>query len=46
MCWSRARTNEEQVVGGDLIKARGGRVALFPLLEGRSSTKIVERMKS
>ncbi|WJR81414.1 D-glycero-beta-D-manno-heptose-7-phosphate kinase [Bradyrhizobium sp. NP1] len=37
---------EEQVVGGDLVKARGGRIALFPLIEGRSSTKIVERMKS
>jgi D-beta-D-heptose 7-phosphate kinase / D-beta-D-heptose 1-phosphate adenosyltransferase len=37
---------EEQVVGGDLVKSRGGRVALFPLVEGRSSTKIVERMRS
>jgi D-beta-D-heptose 7-phosphate kinase / D-beta-D-heptose 1-phosphate adenosyltransferase len=37
---------EDQVVGGDVIKARGGRVALFPLVEGRSSTKIVERMRS
>jgi D-beta-D-heptose 7-phosphate kinase/D-beta-D-heptose 1-phosphate adenosyltransferase len=37
---------EDQVVGGDLVKARGGRVALFPLVEGRSSTKIVERMRS
>jgi D-beta-D-heptose 7-phosphate kinase/D-beta-D-heptose 1-phosphate adenosyltransferase len=37
---------EEQVIGGDLVKARGGRVALFPLLAGRSSTKIVEQMRS
>lgn len=37
---------EDQVVGGDVIKARGGRVALFPVVEGRSSTKIVERMRS
>jgi D-beta-D-heptose 7-phosphate kinase/D-beta-D-heptose 1-phosphate adenosyltransferase len=37
---------EDEVVGGDLVKARGGRVALFPLVEGRSSTKIVERMRS
>jgi D-beta-D-heptose 7-phosphate kinase / D-beta-D-heptose 1-phosphate adenosyltransferase len=37
---------EDQVVGGDLVKARGGRVALFPVVEGRSSTKIVERMRS
>jgi D-beta-D-heptose 7-phosphate kinase / D-beta-D-heptose 1-phosphate adenosyltransferase len=38
--------SEDQVVGGDLVKARGGRIALFPLMEGRSSTKIVERMRS
>jgi D-beta-D-heptose 7-phosphate kinase/D-beta-D-heptose 1-phosphate adenosyltransferase len=38
--------SEEQVVGGDLVKDKGGRVALFPLIEGRSSTKIVERMRS
>jgi D-beta-D-heptose 7-phosphate kinase/D-beta-D-heptose 1-phosphate adenosyltransferase len=38
--------SEDQVVGGDLVKGRGGRVALFPLIEGRSSTKIVERMRS
>jgi D-beta-D-heptose 7-phosphate kinase/D-beta-D-heptose 1-phosphate adenosyltransferase len=37
---------EDQVVGSDLVKARGGRVALFPLVDGRSSTKIVERMRS
>ena len=38
--------SEDQVVGGDLVKSRGGRIALFPLIEGRSSTKIVERMRS
>jgi D-beta-D-heptose 7-phosphate kinase/D-beta-D-heptose 1-phosphate adenosyltransferase len=37
---------EDQVVGGELVKARGGRIALFPLIEGRSSSKIVERMRS
>lgn len=37
---------EEQVVGGDLVKARGGRIALFPLVGGHSSTKIVERLRS
>jgi len=37
---------EDQVIGGDLVKSRGGRVALFPLVEGRSSTRIVERMRS
>ncbi len=38
--------SEEQVVGGDLVKSRGGRVELIALVEGRSSTKIVERMRS
>jgi D-beta-D-heptose 7-phosphate kinase / D-beta-D-heptose 1-phosphate adenosyltransferase len=38
--------NEEQVVGADFVKSRGGRVALFPLVEGRSSTMIVERLRS
>jgi D-beta-D-heptose 7-phosphate kinase/D-beta-D-heptose 1-phosphate adenosyltransferase len=37
---------EDQVIGGDVVKSRGGRVALFPLVEGRSSSKIVERMQS
>jgi D-beta-D-heptose 7-phosphate kinase/D-beta-D-heptose 1-phosphate adenosyltransferase len=36
---------EDEVVGGDLVKSRGGRVALVPLVAGRSSTKIVERMR-
>jgi D-beta-D-heptose 7-phosphate kinase/D-beta-D-heptose 1-phosphate adenosyltransferase len=37
--------NEDQVVGGDLVKARGGRVVLVPIVAGRSSTKIVERIQ-
>jgi D-beta-D-heptose 7-phosphate kinase / D-beta-D-heptose 1-phosphate adenosyltransferase len=37
---------ENQVVGGDLVKSRGGRVALVPLVADRSSTRIVEKMKS
>jgi len=36
---------EEQVVGGELVKSRGGRVVLVPLVADRSSTKIVERMR-
>jgi D-beta-D-heptose 7-phosphate kinase/D-beta-D-heptose 1-phosphate adenosyltransferase len=36
--------NEDQVVG-DLVKARGGRVVLVPIVAGRSSTKIVERIQ-
>jgi rfaE bifunctional protein nucleotidyltransferase chain/domain len=37
--------SEEQVVGGDVVKARGGR-SLFPLMAGGSSTKIAARMRS
>ena len=37
---------ESEVVGGDLVKSRGGRVALVPLVANRSSTRIVEKMKS
>lgn len=37
---------EDQVVGGDLVKTRGGRVVLIPLVANRSSTRIVKRMKA
>ena len=37
---------EGQVVGGDLVKTRGGRVVLIPLIADRSSTRIVKRMKT
>jgi D-beta-D-heptose 7-phosphate kinase/D-beta-D-heptose 1-phosphate adenosyltransferase len=37
---------EDQVVGGDLVKSRGGRVVLIPLVVGRSSTRIIESMQS
>jgi D-beta-D-heptose 7-phosphate kinase / D-beta-D-heptose 1-phosphate adenosyltransferase len=37
---------EDQVVGGDLVKSRGGRVVIIPLVIDRSSTKIIERMQS
>lgn len=36
----------EQVVGHDLLAAWGGKVALAPLLEGMSTTGIVERVKN
>ncbi len=34
---------ESQVVGGDLVKSWGGYVAIIPLVEGRSTTKILEK---
>lgn len=37
---------EEEVVGGDLVKASGGRVELIPLLPGHSTTGTVERLRT
>lgn len=34
---------ESQVVGGDLVRSWGGRVAIIALVEGRSTTKILEK---
>jgi D-beta-D-heptose 7-phosphate kinase/D-beta-D-heptose 1-phosphate adenosyltransferase len=35
---------EDQVVGGGDVKSWGGRVALIPILPGRSSTRILNRI--
>ncbi|WP_349356878.1 D-glycero-beta-D-manno-heptose-7-phosphate kinase [Sphingobium nicotianae] len=37
---------EEDVAGGDIVKARGGRIVLVPILEGRSTSKLVERSRA
>jgi D-beta-D-heptose 7-phosphate kinase / D-beta-D-heptose 1-phosphate adenosyltransferase len=34
---------EDQVVGGDVVKARGGRVVVVPLVEGQSTTSLIKR---
>lgn len=34
----------EQVVGRDLVEARGGRLVLIPLVQGRSTTGLVNRL--
>ncbi|MDP4198507.1 MAG: D-glycero-beta-D-manno-heptose 1-phosphate adenylyltransferase [Bacteroidota bacterium] len=34
----------ETIVGADVVEARGGRVITIPLLEGRSTTGVVERI--
>ena len=34
----------EQVVGGDLVESYGGRVVLLPLLPGKSTTALIERI--
>ncbi|MEX0886370.1 MAG: D-glycero-beta-D-manno-heptose 1-phosphate adenylyltransferase [Phycisphaeraceae bacterium] len=36
----------EQVVGHEIVEARGGAVVLVPLVEGRSTTSIIERIGS
>jgi len=37
---------EDAVVGGDIVKAAGGRVALIDLVVGHSTSKLVERAQS
>jgi rfaE bifunctional protein nucleotidyltransferase chain/domain len=36
---------EEDVVGGETVRAHGGKVVLVPLTEGRSTTGLVERLR-
>ena len=36
----------EEIVGGDEVRAAGGRIAVFPLVPGRSTTRLVSRMAS
>ena len=37
---------EEQVVGGDAVKSWGGKVMLIPIVPGRSSSGIIEKLAS
>lgn len=37
---------EHEVVGADLVKSLGGRVQLIELVEGKSTTSTIERMKN
>ncbi len=34
-----------QVAGGDIVRARGGRVVIIPLTPGQSTTSIVEKLR-
>ena len=36
----------DEVVGSDLVRSRGGRVETIEYLEGRSTTSLIERIKS
>ena len=35
---------KEQVVGWDFVEARGGRVSLAPLIDGRSTSSVIRRI--
>ena len=35
---------KDRVVGADVVEASGGRVALAPLAEGRSTTGLIRRI--
>lgn len=37
---------DKGVVGREVVEARGGRVLLAPLVQGRSSTAVIDKMKS
>ena len=37
---------EEDVVGGDLVKSWGGRVAIIPLVDGKSTTSMISRSQA
>jgi rfaE bifunctional protein nucleotidyltransferase chain/domain len=36
--------SEDSVVGGDIVRKRGGRVVIVPLTPGQSTTSIVEQI--
>jgi len=36
----------EEIVGGDWIESRGGKVVQVPLVQGFSTTSLVERLRA
>jgi D-beta-D-heptose 7-phosphate kinase/D-beta-D-heptose 1-phosphate adenosyltransferase len=38
--------SENQIVGADIVRQSGGRVAVIPYLKGFSTTEIIERIRS
>ena len=34
----------DEVVGKDIVEARGGQLVLIPFVKGKSSTKIIEKI--
>jgi D-beta-D-heptose 7-phosphate kinase/D-beta-D-heptose 1-phosphate adenosyltransferase len=37
---------EKDIIGADIVKARGGRVVTIPLVEGISTSKIIEAIRA
>jgi D-beta-D-heptose 7-phosphate kinase/D-beta-D-heptose 1-phosphate adenosyltransferase len=37
---------EESIVGAPFVKAKGGRVAIIPLVAGRATTAVVQKIRS
>ena len=37
--------SRDTIVGADLVEAAGGRVVVIPLLEGRSTTNVITRVR-
>jgi D-beta-D-heptose 7-phosphate kinase/D-beta-D-heptose 1-phosphate adenosyltransferase len=44
LCKGGDYKRKEDVLGWEVVEARGGKVALIPLVEGRSTTKVIEKM--
>lgn len=38
--------NRDTIVGADVVEENGGKVVVVPLLEGRSTTSIIDKIKS
>jgi D-beta-D-heptose 7-phosphate kinase/D-beta-D-heptose 1-phosphate adenosyltransferase len=36
---------EDQIVGADIVRARGGRVLRINLVDGQSTTRVIEKSK-
>jgi D-beta-D-heptose 7-phosphate kinase/D-beta-D-heptose 1-phosphate adenosyltransferase len=36
---------EDQIVGADLVRARGGRIVRVTLVEGQSTTRVIEKSR-
>ncbi len=44
LCKGADYKNKQEVVGWDIVEANGGRVALIPLVEGRSTSSVIEKI--